>query len=96
MVAVPRSGWTRIRAQGTPISSAAGQIARHWRIVAGGQQLVEAGQHQHDRRLHELGRLQPDEAEVEPALRALADEAERLDHDQHEQDDAVDREGELP
>ena len=46
---------------------------------AGRQQVVEAGQHQHDGRLHEFGRLQPDEAEVEPALRALADEAEHLD-----------------
>ena len=32
-------------------------------------------------------------SELEPALRALADEAERLDSDQHDQRRAVEREG---
>ena len=39
---------------------------------------VEAGEGEDDHRLHQLGRLEPDEAEVEPALGAAADEAERL------------------
>ena len=43
------------------------------------------GAHHRHRELHDLGRLEADDAEVEPALRALADVAgERDDHEQHE------------
>ena len=93
MVAVPRSGWTRISPRApAPAAPATG------RAIAGRrrrQQVVEAGQHQHHRRLHELGRLEADEAEIEPALRALADEAHHLDQDQQDQDRDIGREGHL-
>ena len=77
--AVPRSGCRMIRPAGTPISAAGRPDRAPAPDVAGRQQLVEAREDQHDRRLHELARLQADEAEVEPALGALADEADSFD-----------------
>ena len=83
IIAVPRSGWTRISAggnadqqRGRPDRAPAADLARR-------QQRVEMRAGEHDHRLHQLGRLQVDEAEIEPALGAAADEAERLDDDQH-------------
>src|SRR5258705_7459285 len=61
--------------------------------LAGRDQLVEAGEGEDDCRLHELGRLQADRPKLEPALRALADEPQRLDPDQHQEGRAVEREG---
>ncbi len=86
MMQVPRSGWSRISAAGTPSSSiAAGQMARASARFAGRNEFVEAGQRKDDRRLHEFRRLEADRADVEPALRALGDEPQRLDPEQHDQ-----------
>ncbi len=62
--------------------------------LADRNELVEAGEGEDDRRLHELRRLQADRAEVEPALRPLADEAERLHADEHDEGQPVNRKGE--
>ncbi len=58
-----------------------------------GQKLVKAGKGENDCRLHEFGRLEADRAELEPALGALLDQAERLDPEQHQHDDRVAGEG---
>ena len=50
-----------------------------------GQAVEIAGESQHQGDLHQLRRLQPDDAEVEPALGAAADRAERLDEKQQRQ-----------
>ena len=50
-----------------------------------------ARQRQHHRDLHELRGLQLDDADVDPALRALARRAEQLHADQQGEGDAVDR-----
>ena len=42
------------------------------------------GAHHRHRELHDLGRLEADDAEVEPALRALADVARDRDDDEQE------------
>ena len=93
MMQVPRSGWTRIRKAGTPSSNIAGQMARHLRVSPAGHELVETREGKDDRGLHQLRRLEPDGAEIEPALGALADEAQGLDPDQHHQGDCVERKG---
>jgi hypothetical protein len=54
-----------------------------------GREAVEvAGERQHERDLHHLRRLQVDDAEIDPALRAHADRAHEVDdHQQRERDD---------
>ena len=83
------------RDRGRSTSAAAGHSAAPAPDVAGREQVVEAREDEHDRRLHEFGRLEADEAEVEPALRALADEADHLDDDQQDEDHDIGREGHL-
>ncbi len=57
-----------------------------------GNELVEAGESEDDRRLHKLRRLEADRPKVEPSPRPFTDEAEALDADQHHQSHAVERE----
>ena len=47
------------------------------------------GAHHRHRELHDLGRLEAHEADVEPALRALADMTGHVDHDQQQHADDV-------
>ena len=49
------------------------------------------GQRERERDLHDLGRLQLDEAEVDPALRAQAGRAMQLDRNQQDERDAIER-----
>src|SRR3546814_7568456 len=54
----------------------------------GWQHVVEFRHREHDARLHQLGRLEPDGPEIEPPLAAAANGAEQLDEDQqHDQPD---------
>ena len=48
-----------------------------------------AGQRHDQRHLHQLRRLELDDAEIEPALGALVDLAQHVDRDQHGQDRAI-------
>ena len=48
-------------------------------------EIAREGQHQRD--LHQLGRLQLDDAEIDPALRAHADNAAHIDRDDQRQRD---------
>ena len=57
------------------------------------QAVIIARQHQHDRQLHELRRLQLDDAEVEPALAAAAHATQQFDAAQRQQHHAVQRPG---
>ena len=52
-----------------------------------------AGQRHDQRHLHQLRRLQLDDAEIEPALGALVDLAQHVDGSQHGQDRAVEQVG---
>src|ERR1700678_2270582 len=47
------------------------------------------GAYHRDRQLHDLGRLEAHESHVQPALRALADVAGHLDHDEQQHADDV-------
>ena len=71
---VPRSGCLAISGTGTTISTAASPGGASSAAGAFGQ---IPGDHQGHRQFDHLRWLEPDEAQVEPALRALADLAER-------------------
>jgi hypothetical protein len=54
-----------------------------------------ARERQAQRDLHQLGRLQLEELEVDPALRAHADLAHEFDIDQQDEGDPIERIGDL-
>jgi len=54
--------------------------------IARRQEVIKTREHEHDRGLHKFGRLEAYEAQIDPALRALADEADHFDDDQQDQD----------
>ena len=88
-MAVPRSGWRAISATGISSSSAATGIvaqAQHGLVL-----LEIPGQHQRHGDLHQLGRLDAHEAEIEPAPRALGDVAEQRHGDQQQHADDIHR-----
>ena len=85
IIAVPRSGCFSTSAAGSRTSSA-GTTRRSGRPISSTVQAVEiARERQHQRDLHELRRLELDDAEIDPALRAHADRAAHLDRDQQQQ-----------
>ena len=75
---------------GTAVATAIGQMSaqREGRGLA--QPAEVARQHEHQRELEELRRLDADHAEREPALGAHADHADDVDGDQRREAEAVD------
>ena len=89
IIAVPRSGCLRTSAAGTRIISA-GRIKERIRSASSSAKTVEiARQRQHQRDVHQLGRLQLDDPEIDPALRPHADKAPKIDRDHQCQHDGI-------
>ena len=85
MIAVPRSGCLSTSAAGTrTISTGSDQVSQRAGILAG-QAMKIARQRQHQRDVHQLGGLQLDDPEIDPALRPHADEAAQIDRDDQQQ-----------
>ena len=93
VTAVPRSGCTSTSPHGTRISSSAGTSTVSAAQVLGVGGVEVAGQRHDQRHLHQLRRLELDDAEIEPALGALVDLAQDVDRSQHGQDRAVEQIG---
>ena len=58
-----------------------------------GQIVIETRQGQHDGQFHDLGRLDPDRSDIDPALGAIDGHAPHLDQDQQYQRDDIGRIG---
>ncbi len=85
--AVPRSGCTTMSAVGMPIMV---PMTRRSLKVGGSGPLVHVpGTHHRHRKLHDLRGLEAHEADVEPALRALADMARRGHHQEQQHADGI-------
>ena len=88
-IAVPRSGCLSTSATGIRISSSGRMTQNGRETFAGSSQCVVGGEHHHQRDLHHLRGLELHRAEVDPALRAHADDAHDVDGDEQHQRDHV-------
>ncbi len=86
-----RSGGSQIGLLGDEPDRHQEQYCGHREVLDAQSRLVAVevpGEHEGHRDLHELGRLDAGDAEVQPALGAVHDLAEQIDR--HQQDDADD------